>query len=251
MLVKMKEIKKMEGIKIQVLKAPLRMHLQKYTGGGGQGGDPGGGDPGGGNPGNDPGAGGQGGAGDPGNDPGGNQNNSITFNTQAELDAHIANAVATEIAAARVTWATETQQQVTNAQTEAEKLANMTDEQKREYALQQREEAIAKREAEATKTGLKATALEWLADKELPKEHLITLVTLTDAESCNKSLEAIEKAFNQAVKQEVDKRLAGSTDIPGVDGAGGSGKDEKGSVGKRLAENAAAKNVEKSSYFKN
>ena len=66
-------------------------------------------------------------------------------------------------------------------------------------------------------------------EKELPKE-LIDVVVFTDAESCNASIDAIEKSFRKSVEDGVNKRLAQSAEIPG---SGGS--SAKLSVGETMA----------------
>ena len=64
------------------------------------------------------------------------------------------------------------------------------------------------REAEITKRELMATAKNTLTDKKLPLE-LADILVYTDAESCNASIAAVEKAFNTAVEAAVQERLKG------------------------------------------
>lgn len=99
---------------------------------------------------------------------------------------------------------------------EGEKLATMSAEErikaqqeKAESDFKTREDALKQREAELTRKELRAQAVETLTGKGLPAS-LADILTLTDAEACNASIATVEKAFRDAVKAEVDKRLAAS-----------------------------------------
>ena len=70
------------------------------------------------------------------------------------------------------------------------------------------ETARAKWEKDITVRELKATALETLAEKELPKE-LAEILNYESAETCNASIEAVEKAFQNAVSKAVNEKLRG------------------------------------------
>lgn len=101
--------------------------------------------------------------------------------------------------------------------TEAERLAAMSAEErekafkeKTESEFKAREDALKQREAEIMRKELRAQALETLAEKGLPSQ-LAEILTYTDADGCNASIAAVEKAFRDTVKAEVDKRLAASS----------------------------------------
>ena len=57
-----------------------------------------------------------------------------------------------------------------------------------------------------------AQAKEQLADKGLPIT-LAEILNFTDAESCNKSIETVEKAFQSAVEKAVEDRIKGGKSI--------------------------------------
>ena len=76
---------------------------------------------------------------------------------------------------------------------------------KRIKDLENRETAITRRE-------LIAQAKEQLADKGLPIT-LAEILNFTDAESCNKSIETVEKAFQSAVEKAVEDRIKGGKPI--------------------------------------
>lgn len=95
---------------------------------------------------------------------------------------------------------------------EAKKLAKMNAEEKAKYEREQRDKELAEREAAITKRELTATAKETLADKGLPIE-LSAVLDYSNAEACNESIVAVEKAFMSAVNKSVEQRLKGSAPI--------------------------------------
>ena len=120
--------------------------------------------------------------------------------TQKDVDKLIQDRLARE----QSKW----EKRVQDERTEAEKLAKMNAEQKAEYEKQKREDELAKRERDITTRELRATAYETLAEKNLPKE-LVDILNYSDAEQCNKSIEAVEKAFQSAVEKAVNDKLRG------------------------------------------
>lgn len=134
---------------------------------------------------------------------------------QSEFDKRIAKALET----AKSKWETDKATELENAKTEAEKLAKMNAEQKAKYAEEKRLKEIEQREKDITTRELKATAYETLAEKGLPKE-LVEILNYSDAESCNKSIEAVEKAFQSAVEKAVNEKLRGGNPPKGGDGKG-------------------------------
>lgn len=117
--------------------------------------------------------------------------------------------------------------------TEGERLAKMSAEEREAAAKEQaendfkaREDALAKREAEVARKELRATALELLAEKQLPA-GLADFLDYTDADACKASIEAVDKAFRDMVKAEVDKRLAASaSSLPRGGSAKADAEDE-------------------------
>ncbi|MDU4326017.1 MAG: DUF4355 domain-containing protein [Clostridium celatum] len=135
---------------------------------------------------------------------------------QSEFDKRVAKALET----AKGKWEADYQTKVEEAKTEAEKLAKMNAEQKAKYAEDKRLAELEKREKDITTRELRATAHETLAEKGLPKD-LIDILNYTDAESCNKSIESVERAFQSAVQKAVNEKLRGKQDPRG----GQSGQD--------------------------
>lgn len=120
--------------------------------------------------------------------------------TQDEVDTIIKGRLAKE----RKSW----EKLIQDKQTEAEKLAGMTEKEKKSYQEKKRESDLAEREAAITRRELMAQAKDSLADKGIPIE-LAEALTFTDAETCNKSIQVVSKAFQEAVEKAVNERLKG------------------------------------------
>lgn len=93
---------------------------------------------------------------------------------------------------------------------EATKLAQMNDEQKYQYELEQRERAIEEKEKALALAENKATASAVLADRGLSTQ-LVDLVVAEDAEEMMDKITRLDNAFKASVKEEVEKRLASKT----------------------------------------
>lgn len=123
---------------------------------------------------------------------------------QAEFDRRVQKAVNTALNKAQEKWRALTDDKLS----ETEKLAKMTKEEKAEYMANKREKELADREAAMTRKELMAEAKNTLAEKKLPV-GLSEVLNYTDADSCSKSIAAVEKAFQEAVEAAVQERLKG------------------------------------------
>ena len=92
---------------------------------------------------------------------------------------------------------------------EAQKLAQMNENEKFQYELEQREKAIAEKEKALALAENKNTASQILADKGLSLS-LVDFVIAEDAETMNSNIRLLDKAFKDSVKREVEKRLGSS-----------------------------------------
>lgn len=136
--------------------------------------------------------------------------------TQKDVDKLIQDRLARE----QSKW----EKRVQDERTEAEKLAKMNTEQKAKYAEEKRLAELEKREKDITTRELRATAYETLAEKNLPKE-LVDILNYESAETCNKSIEAVEKAFQSAVEKAVNDKLRGGNPPKGGQGNNSSIQD--------------------------
>lgn len=145
---------------------------------------------------------------EPGSDPAPQSFDDVLKNKdyQAEFDRRVQKGIDTALAKAQEKWQALTDDKLS----EAEKLAKMTKEEKAQYLAQKQEKALAAREADITKRELMAEAKNTLAEKKLPV-GLAEVLNYADAESCSKSIEAVEKAFQEAVQAAVEEKLKGGT----------------------------------------
>lgn len=159
---------------------------------------------------------------DPGTDPtniddqgkegkeGGEPNNQPKTFTQEELDKIVQGRIAKE----RKSW----EKQLEDQKTEAQKLETMSEKEKKKYQEEKRTKELDDREAAITRRELTAQAKVQLADKGIPTE-LAEILNLTDAESCKKSIETVEKAFQTAVEKAVEEKIKGNAPIKKVPGS--------------------------------
>lgn len=123
---------------------------------------------------------------------------------QAEFDRRVNKAIDTAVKNAQEKWRIMTDDKVS----EAEKLAKMTAAEKAEYLQAKKTKELADREASITKRELMAEAKNTLTEKGLPV-GLAEILNYADADSCKKSLEAVETAFQTAVQAAVEEKLKG------------------------------------------
>ena len=106
----------------------------------------------------------------------------------------------------RVSQALATQKQKLD---EANRLANMTADEKREHEYNERIKALETREAELSKKELMAELTKQLSEKNLPIESANFLIG-KDADATSQNLKAFEKMFNKAVSAQVAQQLGGN-----------------------------------------
>lgn len=123
---------------------------------------------------------------------------------QEEFNRRVNEAVSAAVKNANEKWQILTDDKVS----EAEKLAKMTKEEKDQYLRNKQEKDLADREANITKRELMAEAKNTLVEKKLPA-GLAEVLNYTDADSCKKSIETVERAFQAAVQEAVEERLKG------------------------------------------
>lgn len=121
-------------------------------------------------------------------------------NFQAEFDPRVQKALGT----AKDKWSALMDDKLS----EAEKLSKMNKEEKAEYLRQKQEKDLLDRESAITRRELMAEAKNTLAEKKLPTS-LAEVLNYADADSCSKSITAVEKAFQEAVQAAVEEKLKG------------------------------------------
>lgn len=127
---------------------------------------------------------------------------------QAEFDRRIQKAINTAISNAQKKWETLTDDKVS----EAEKLAQMTGEQKEKYRADKAEKELADLKRQIALGDMAKTARKMLADENvsIPDEIVMNLVC-DDAEKTKSAVEGFTKAFKDAVQVEIKNQLKGGT----------------------------------------
>lgn len=128
---------------------------------------------------------------------------------QAEFDRRVQKAIQTAVLNAQKKWETLTDDRVS----EAEKLAQMTGEQKEKYRADKAERELADLKRQIALGEMAKTARKMLSDEEIsiPDDLVMNLVS-DDAEKTKSSVEAFAKVFKDAVQVAVKSALRG--DVP-------------------------------------
>lgn len=142
---------------------------------------------------------------------------------QAEFDRRINKAVQTAVANAQKKWQTLTDSKVS----EAEKLAQMTSEEKEKYRADKAEKELADLKRQIALGDMAKTARKMLSDEQitLPDEIIMNLVS-DDAEKTKEAVEGFSNAFKEAVNAAVKEALRGNPPKAGTGGAKPITKDE-------------------------
>lgn len=126
---------------------------------------------------------------------------------QAEFDRRVQKAINTAVNNAQKKWQTMTDGKVS----EAEKLAQMTSEEKAEYRAKKAEQELADLKRQIALGDMAKTARKMLSEENItvPDEIIMNLVC-DDAEKTKSSVESFAKAFKDAVQAAVKESLKGN-----------------------------------------
>ena len=126
---------------------------------------------------------------------------------QAEFDRRVQKAINTAVNNAQKEWQTMTDGKVS----EAEKLAQMTSEEKAEYRAKKAEQELADLKKQMALGDMAKTARKMLSEENIsvPDEIIMNLVS-DDAEKTKSSVEAFAKVFKDAVQAAVKEALKGN-----------------------------------------
>ena len=126
---------------------------------------------------------------------------------QAEFDRRVQKAINTAVSNAQKKWQTMTDGKVS----EAEKLAQMTSEEKAEYRAKKAEQELADLKKEIALGDMAKTARKMLSEENIsvPDEIIMNLVS-DDAEKTKSAVESFAKVFKDAVQAAVKESLKGN-----------------------------------------
>lgn len=142
---------------------------------------------------------------------------------QAEFDRRVQKAVNTAVTNAQAKWKALTDDKLS----EAEKLAQMTKEEKAEYKASKLEKELEELKRQNARSDMAKTARKMLADEEIniPDELLVNLV-VEDADGTKKAVEAFSKMYKGAVQAAVKEALKGNSPKAGTGGKGTMTKEQ-------------------------
>lgn len=126
---------------------------------------------------------------------------------QAEFDRRVQKAISTAVANAEKKWRTLTDTKVS----EAEKLAQMTAEEKEKYRADKAEKELADLKRQIMLSEMSGTARKMLSDENIviPDEIIANLVC-DDAEKTKAAVEAFTKSYKTAVQNGIKETLKGN-----------------------------------------
>lgn len=164
-------------------------------------------------PGGNGGGSGEGNGAGAGEDPGSNSNTTMSFDdflklegNQSEFDRRVQKAIDTAVTNAQTKWKTLTDDKVS----EAEKLAQMTKEEKAEYRANKAEKALEDMKRLNARTDMAKEARKMLKEEEIniPDELVMNLVA-EDADGTKAAVEAFSTMYKEAVQNAVKDALKG------------------------------------------
>lgn len=135
---------------------------------------------------------------------------------QAEFDRRVSKAIQTAVGNAQKKWKTLTDDRVS----EAEKLAQMTGEEKEKYRADKAEKELADLKRQIAMGDMAKTARKMLSEEQIavPDEIIMNLVC-EDAEKTKDAVENFAKLFKEAVSTAVKEALRGNPPKAGTSGA--------------------------------
>lgn len=130
-----------------------------------------------------------------------------TGDNQAEFDRRITKAIQTAVSNAEQKWKTLSDNRVS----EAEKLAQMTNEEKEKYRADKAEKELADLKRQIALGEMSKTARKLLSDENIaiPDEIVANLVT-DDAEATKTAVQQFAKIFKEAVQSGIKEALKGN-----------------------------------------
>lgn len=141
---------------------------------------------------------------DPNKDPKGDEPK--VYKTQEEFDQ----AFSARLERERKKLEKDLDEKLKKQQTEAERLAKLSEDEKAKEQRRAQEEADAKRERDLTLREMRLEAADQLEEKGMPRT-LVDLVVDVDADQVSSNIENLSKAFNKAVEDKVQEKLKGKT----------------------------------------
>ena len=142
---------------------------------------------------------------------------------QAKIDA----AVAARLADEKAKWEKAYQKKAAADKKEAERLAKLSEDERRAAELEARNKELEEKDQEIRRKELKLETVKVLADRSLPVAFADYLIA-EDSESTLKRITAFEKEYKKSVEAGVNEKLKGKAPAASGGGAGDSAGVENG-----------------------
>jgi len=131
--------------------------------------------------------------------------------TQEEVERLVQSEADRRVNLAQQKW----QKETTKKLTQAEKLAQMSQEDQYKFKLEQKEHELEQKEREFTLRDNKIAAMKVLSDREIPAD-LVDFIVNEDADVMKANIDLLDKYIKQAVSAQVTKRMASPTPKAGL-----------------------------------
>lgn len=128
---------------------------------------------------------------------------------QRKIDSETDRKLEKALKTARAKWEKEFQEKLEQEKREAERLAKLSEKERKEEELRKREEELERRLRELERKELKADAIGVLTEKQLPTQFVDFLLG-EDAEKTLENINSFKEAFDKAVEEKVKEALAGT-----------------------------------------
>ena len=132
---------------------------------------------------------------------------------QSETDKRVSEAIKTS----KSKWQEEFKSKIEQERKEAERLAKLSSDEKRQEELKKKNEEISQKESELRKRELKLDTINVLSEKQLPVEFSDFLMG-NDAEATNVNIKRFGEAFSKSIESAVNERLRGNSPKGGQGG---------------------------------
>jgi len=125
---------------------------------------------------------------------------------QSEADKRVTDALKTKEAK----WQEEFKIKLEQERREAERLANLSADEKKQEELKKKNDEISQKETELRKRELKLDTISVLSEKKLPVDFADFLMG-NDAETTNENIKKFSESFSKAIENAVNERLKGKS----------------------------------------
>ena len=146
---------------------------------------------------------------------------------QDDMQAKIDAAVTARLADEKAKWEKAYQKKAAADKKEAERLAKLSEDERRAAELEARNKELEEKDQEIRRKELKLETVKVLADRSLPIAFADYLIA-EDSESTLKRITAFEKEYKKAVEEGVNEKLKGKAPAASGGGTGDSAGVENG-----------------------